>query len=93
MTCLENSRKFAGGFRQLPFETRTSVNGSQSDYCLDTQQEVRVELLPSGERASQQLWSVPRGARHLDRTDRLQRPTDAGEADGRGGRGYEPQPR
>ena len=48
-------------------------------------QAIRLELLPPGERAPQQLWTVPRGARHLHRADGLQRPGAAGEDDGPGG--------
>lgn len=49
-----------------------------------------MELLPSGERAPEQLRQVPSSAGHLCGATRLQRPDPAAVHDGRAGRRNQP---
>lgn len=49
-----------------------------------------MELLPSGERAPEQLWRVPSCEGHLSGAAQRRRPDPAGADDGPGGRSPEP---
>ena len=53
-------------------------------------QTLRVELLPVGERAPEQLWWVQGGPRHQRGAAQRRRPDAAGADDGPGGRSQEP---
>ena len=68
--------------RKSPAKSKTTSAGLQT---------LHLELLPARERAPEQLRRVPRGARHLDRSEGLERPGAARADDGPAGRRDEPQ--